>query len=129
MSIDWPQIILVSYSVILDQENESILAAVTNQVKHGCTAVLMGAFAATAPDDQIDYMFRERFGLQWRIRECTTRVVCLWRKVSQTMLSRIGLVLMFMADAVFLYLQKRRCMLIQRVATHTLPSQELDTGS
>lgn len=102
MGIDWPQIILVSDSVILDQENERLLEALTDQVKHGCTTVFMGTFAATAPDDQMNSMFKERFGLEWRIHECTSRVVRLWHKVPQAMIGRIGLVSMFAADAVFL---------------------------
>ncbi|KAF2819406.1 hypothetical protein CC86DRAFT_145599 [Ophiobolus disseminans] len=98
----WPNIILVSDPAITRAENRELLVATTGWVKHGCTLVLMGFFASTIDYDELDAVFKEHFGLKWRVAQCAGHDVRLQHSVEETMIRRASLVPSFQAKAIYL---------------------------
>jgi hypothetical protein len=98
----WPNIILVSDAAIVDETNKRLLTAAIDCVKHGCTMVCMGFFASTIQYDRLDAMFKEDFGLRWRVTAYTKHDVRLQPSVEETMIRRASLVPEFYANALYL---------------------------
>lgn len=67
----WPNTILVSDPAVTRKENSHLLTAVADCVKHGCTLVFMGSFAAVVQYDQLDKILKEKFGLGWKVAAYT----------------------------------------------------------
>jgi hypothetical protein len=98
----WPNIILVSDPAIVDQNNRDLLTATIDWVKHGCTVVFMGFFAATIQEPRLNAMFKEHLGLKWRAAEYTKHDVRLQRHFDETMIRRANLVPEFHPKALYL---------------------------
>jgi hypothetical protein len=98
----WPNIILVSDPAIMDETNRCLLEVIIDWVKHGCTMVCMGFFSSTIEHNTMNAMFREHFGLRWRVVSDTSHDVRLQRTVEETMIRRASLVTNFQAKAVYL---------------------------
>ncbi|KAF2030706.1 Isochorismatase hydrolase [Setomelanomma holmii] len=98
----WPNVILVSDPAITSEENKDLLNATIEWIKHGGTVVFMGFFASTVQYDELDKMFKEDFGLKWRVTEYTSHDVRLHHTVDENMLRRASLVREFQAKALFL---------------------------
>jgi hypothetical protein len=98
----WPNVILVSDSAIIEDENSELLAATINWIKHGGTIVFMGFFASTVESDKLNAMFKEQFGLKWRVSEYGSHDVRLHHSVDENMLRKASLVRAFQAKAVYL---------------------------
>lgn len=98
----WLNIILISDPAIVDENNRELLAATLEWVKHGCTMVCMGFFAATIQYPRLDAMFKEHFGFKWRAAEYTKHDVRLQRNVDETMIRRASLMPDFYAKALYL---------------------------
>ncbi|KAH7065791.1 Isochorismatase-like protein [Paraphoma chrysanthemicola] len=98
----WPNVILVSDSAIVEEENREFLAATIEWIKHGGTMVFMGFFASTIEFDKLSAMFKEHFGLKWRASEYGSHDVRLHHAVDENMLRRASLFHEFQAKAVFL---------------------------
>jgi hypothetical protein len=98
----WPNIILVSDPAIVDESNRDLLTATTDWVRHGCTVVFMGFFAATIQEPRLDAMFKEHFRLKWRAAEYTKHDVRLSRHIDETTIRRASLVPEFYPKALYL---------------------------
>jgi hypothetical protein len=98
----WPNIIMISDPAIANKENRHLLEAIVAWVKHGCTIVCMGFFSSTTEYTLMDAIFREHFGLKWRVAEYSSHDVRLHNGLAETMIRRASLVPSFHAKAVFL---------------------------
>jgi hypothetical protein len=98
----WPGIIFVSDSAITDKENKRLLTATVDWVKHGCTMICSGFFSSTIEYNVMDSLFKEHFGLKWRVAAYTTNDVRLHHTMDETMIRRASLVPNFRAKAVYL---------------------------
>ena len=69
----WPSIILVTDAVIANGEEDSktLLHAIADYTKHGCTTILMGFFSAVVRHDDLDDILRKKFELNWRVAAYT----------------------------------------------------------
>lgn len=98
----WPSIILVSDPAITRKENTKLLTAIVDWVKHGCTLVLMGFFAAAARYDGLDAVLKDQFGLRWRVAAYTKHDVRIHHSGDENMIRRTSLVPEFYAKALYL---------------------------
>jgi hypothetical protein len=98
----WPSIILTSDPAVVEESNKSLLKAIINWVKHGCTWVLMGFFSSTIDFDELNRLFKEDLGLRWRVAEYSSHDVRLLHTVDKKMIRPASLVREFQATAVYL---------------------------
>ncbi|KAH7408584.1 Isochorismatase-like protein [Phaeosphaeria sp. MPI-PUGE-AT-0046c] len=98
----WPNIILCSDPSFADTKNRELLKAVVDWVKHGCTMICMGFFASTVEYPVMDSLFKEHFGLKWRVAAYTSHTVRLQHTVDENMIRRSSLAPKFDASAVYL---------------------------
>lgn len=98
----WPNIIMTSDPAVVDADNEDLLKAIIDWVKHGCTWVLMGFFSSTVEWEELDRLFKVYLGLRWRAAEYTSHDVRLLHTIDENMVRRASLVREFQAKAVFL---------------------------
>jgi hypothetical protein len=98
----WPSVIFLSDASITNEENRDVLLAAANWVKEGCTMICMAFFSSTIEYDVLDSMFKEQFGLKWRVAEYTLHDVRLHQTFEQTMIRTPSLVPDFRAKAVYL---------------------------
>jgi hypothetical protein len=98
----WPRVILLSDAAVTNEESQHVLAAAADCVKQGCTMILMGFFASTIEFDVMDAVFKEYFGLKWRVSAYTSHDVRLHQTIDATMIRTPSLVSEFRAKAVYL---------------------------
>jgi hypothetical protein len=98
----WPNIIMTSDPAVVEEDNQKLLKAIINWVKHGCTWVLMGFFSSTIEYDELNRLFKEDLGLRWRVADYTSHDVRLLHAVDENMVRPASLVRKFQAKAVYL---------------------------
>ncbi|KAF9737215.1 hypothetical protein PMIN06_000873 [Paraphaeosphaeria minitans] len=66
----WPNVILVTDSVIAEESEESqrLLETVAEYTKHhSCTTILMGFLIAAIETETLNYIFKHHFDLKWKV--------------------------------------------------------------
>jgi len=99
----WPDIVLVSDPGITRAKNKELLDVITDWIKDGGIILLLGFFVTTTEVTRLDSLFKEQFGLRWRVAEYDAmHDVRLYKAIDENMIRRASLVPEFQAQAVFL---------------------------
>ncbi|KAF1847444.1 uncharacterized protein K460DRAFT_363520 [Cucurbitaria berberidis CBS 394.84] len=97
----WPNVVLVTDSVISLEEHQNLLITLVDYTKHGCITVLVGLFAPTVELDRLDGLFNS-FGLQWRAGSIAQHRTKLVGSIDKNIIRIDSLVASFDAEALFL---------------------------
>jgi hypothetical protein len=99
----WPNIVHVSDPGITRADSQDLLDAITDWITHGGTLLLIGFFVSTTEKSSLNALFKDQFGLRWRVaEEGTSHNIRLHTSIDENMIRRASLVPEFQAEAVFL---------------------------